>query len=211
MRIAGIITLFVLLVFERNGNVFADLTKSDIDEIRKIMKEEIQHVDKRIDDLRSEVQVVRTEMNDMRGEIKGVRIEINGVRGEIKDEIKGVRTEINDMRGEIKGVRTEMIGVRDEIKDEIKGVRAEMGGVRGEIKDVRYELQGFLLWGFGVVFAGIFALIGFVLWDRRTAIAPAIRKNQELEERESKIEQALKEYAKNEPRLKEILRHIGLL
>jgi len=32
-------------------------------------------------------------------------------------------------------------------------------------------------------FAGIFALIGFVLWDRMTALAPAIRKNRELEER----------------------------
>ena len=35
-----------------------------------------------------------------------------------------------------------------------------------------------------VVLAGIFALIGFVLWDRRTTLAPAVRKNRELEERE---------------------------
>ncbi len=33
-----------------------------------------------------------------------------------------------------------------------------------------------------VVIAGIFALIGFVIWDRRTALAPAIRKNKELNE-----------------------------
>lgn len=29
------------------------------------------------------------------------------------------------------------------------------------------ELRDFILWGFGVTFAGIFALVGFVLWDRR--------------------------------------------
>ena len=31
------------------------------------------------------------------------------------------------------------------------------------------ELREYLLWGFGVMFAGMFALVGFVLWDRRTA------------------------------------------
>ena len=38
----------------------------------------------------------------------------------------------------------------------------------------------------------------------------AERKNQKLEDRENKIEMALKEYAEKEPRLKEILKHIGL-
>ncbi len=72
-------------------------------------------------------------------------------------------------------------------------------------------MQGFMLWGFGTVFAGIFALIGFVLWDRRTALAPAIRKNQKLKDMENKIEMALKEYAEKEMRRKEILKHVGLM
>ena len=38
----------------------------------------------------------------------------------------------------------------------------------------------------------------------------AERKNQKLEDRENKIEMALKEYAEKEPRRKEILKHIGL-
>lgn len=132
-------------------NLFAELTRSDI-------KEEIQHVDKRIDDLKTEVQ--------------GIRSEIAGIRTEIKAESKDIMSEINA---------------------------------------VRSDLQGFLLWGFGIVFAGIFALIGFVLWDRRTALSPAIRKNQELEERENKVESALKEYAEKEPRLKEAMKHAGLM
>ena len=72
-------------------------------------------------------------------------------------------------------------------------------------------LANIILGGFGVVFAGIFALIGFVLWDRRTALAPAIRKNQELEERELRLEKALREYAQREPKLAEILRSMGIL
>ena len=83
--------------------------------------------------------------------------------------------------------------------------------VRSEIRDTRSDLKEFMLWGYGVTFAGIFALIGFVLWDRRTALAPAIKKGKELEEREERIERVLKEYAEKEPRLKEILKNAGIL
>ena len=68
-----------------------------------------------------------------------------------------------------------------------------------------------MLWGFGVTFAGIFALIGFVLWDRRTALAPAIRKSRELEEREEKVEKALRAIALKDGNVREALRHVGLL
>lgn len=45
--------------------------------------------------------------------------------------------------------------------------------------DKRFDsLNNFIMWGFGIVFMGIFTLIGFVLWDRRTALAPAIRKKK---------------------------------
>lgn len=57
------------------------------------------------------------------------------------------------------------------LKSEIQGVRGEIRDVRGEITAVKSEIKEFMLWGFGVTFAGIFALIGFVLWDRRTALA----------------------------------------
>ncbi|MEJ5299692.1 MAG: hypothetical protein WHS38_01750 [Thermodesulforhabdaceae bacterium] len=68
-------------------------------------------------------------------------------------------------------------------------------------------LQGLMY----VVISGIFILIGFVIWDRRTALAPAIRKNKELEDREEKLEKALKELAKKDPTVAEVLRNVGLL
>ncbi|MFH1288966.1 MAG: hypothetical protein ABII25_09785 [bacterium] len=99
----------------------------------------------------------------------------------------------------------------DEMKLEIKDVRTE-------IKDVRIEIRSFMVWGFGVTFAGIFSLIGFVLWDRRSALAPAIRKNKELEEREEALEKwkkkadmALKELAKGDVKVAGVLRQVGLL
>lgn len=62
-----------------------------------------------------------------------------------------------------------------------------------------------------LVIAGIFVLIGFVIWDRRAALAPAIRKNKELEERQEKIERALKELAVKDPNVAGALKHVGLL
>jgi len=73
------------------------------------------------------------------------------------------------------------------------------------------ELRQTLQWGLGVTFAGMFALIGFVIWDRRSALAPTIRQMEGLREREEKLEAALREYARQAPDLAESLRKMGLL
>ncbi len=57
-----------------------------------------------------------------------------------------------------------------------KAINNRIDDVNKRIDDLRNLIY--------VVLAGIFALIGFVLWDRRTTLAPAVRKNRELEERE---------------------------
>jgi len=62
-----------------------------------------------------------------------------------------------------------------------------------------------------VVLGGMIALVGFVIWDRRTALAPAIKRTKDLEERGEKIEMALREYAKKDPTLMEILKELKLL
>jgi DNA repair exonuclease SbcCD ATPase subunit len=73
------------------------------------------------------------------------------------------------------------------------------------------ELRQTLLWGLGVTFAGMFALIGFVIWDRRSTLAPTVRQMEGLREREEKLEAALREYARQAPDLAESLRKMGLL
>ncbi len=62
-----------------------------------------------------------------------------------------------------------------------------------------------------VVLVGMFTLVGFVLWDRRSALAPAIRRTRDIEEREERLERAIKEYALKNPDMKEILKSLGLL
>ena len=47
------------------------------------------------------------------------------------------------------------------------------------------DLKALILWGFGILFGGMGLLIGFVIWDRRTALEPVAKKYRELEEQPS--------------------------
>ena len=80
-----------------------------------------------------------------------------------------------------------------------------------DLKSDMREIKEFMLWGFGVLFAGMFALIGFVIWDRRTALSPVQRRQGQVEEEQENIKKALREYAREEPKLASILKTFRLL
>jgi hypothetical protein len=92
-----------------------------------------------------------------------------------------------------------------------KRLEQRIGDVETRLEQRMEEVREFLLWGFGVTFAGIFALVGFVIWDRRTALAPAVRRIEELQERERRLEAALREYAAKDPELADALKRAGLM
>jgi len=103
--------------------------------------------------------------------------------------------------------RDRIIRLEAKVEEGLKSVNQRIDDINKRID----ELRDFLLWGFGLLFGGMGLLIGFVLWDRRTALAPAISKNKELEEREEKLERALKKLAEKDPKVAEILKDLGLL
>lgn len=69
------------------------------------------------------------------------------------------------------------------------------------------DLKGLLY----VILAGIFVLFGFVLWDRRTALAPAIKRTKNLEEKEEMIEMVLRELARQDSKVKDAMKHAGFM
>ena len=80
------------------------------------------------------------------------------------------------------------------------------------------DLKGFMYWGFGILFSGMFILVGFILWDRRTTLAPVVKEikyNQaeidEWKKKEKTIIEVLNKYAELDPKLKEILNKAALL
>jgi chaperonin cofactor prefoldin len=98
-------------------------------------------------------------------------------------------------------------GFEKRIDSNEKSINQRIDDFRGELKGEIQALRELIY----VVIGGIFVLIGFVIWDRRTALSPAIRRYKELEEREELLEKALKEYAKVEPRFLEILKSLKLM
>ncbi len=63
-------------------------------------------------------------------------------------------------------------------------IRLEEGqkALQKQIDDLKFytekhmdNLRVFMLWGFGILFGGMGILIGFVIFDRRSAIAPVIK------------------------------------
>ena len=92
-----------------------------------------------------------------------------------------------------------------------RSLEKRLDDLRADINRRFDEQRDFIIWGFGVTFAGMFTLIGFVLWDRRTALAPAVRRGDELHDREQRLEAALRDYATRTPELAESLRKAGLL
>ncbi|MBF0567824.1 MAG: hypothetical protein HQK95_03055 [Nitrospirae bacterium] len=75
----------------------------------------------------------------------------------------------------------------------------DLNGRMGDLFGLMYVLIG-----------GMLTLVGFVLWDRRTTIAPVVRKNREIEERGEKMEKVLKELALKDPSVAETIKRVGL-
>ena len=98
-------------------------------------------------------------------------------------------------------------------------IRFDEMNKRFESIDKRFDaLQGFMLWGFGITFSGMFILIGFILWDRRATLAPVVKEIKysqaeidEWKKKEKTIIEVLNKYAELDPKLKEILNKAALL
>ncbi|RMD59139.1 MAG: hypothetical protein D6828_01960 [Nitrospirae bacterium] len=121
----------------------------------------------------------------------------------INQRIEDVNKRIGDVNKRIDDVNKKIEDVNKKIEDTRISLQKEIEGTNRRIDDLRDLIY--------VVLGGMIALIGFVIWDRRTALAPAIKKNKELEEREERIERALRELAKKDPKVAEVLKHEGLL
>lgn len=69
------------------------------------------------------------------------------------------------------------------LRNDMRSMRNEMGSMRNEMHSMRTEILGFMKWGFGLLFSGMFILVGFILWDRRSTLKPVKDELDELERR----------------------------
>ncbi|MBF0517469.1 MAG: hypothetical protein HQK97_10210 [Nitrospirae bacterium] len=99
----------------------------------------------------------------------------------------------------------------DALDKRMDGLDKRMDSLKADMDKKFDQLMTFMLWGFGILFGGMGILMTTVIWDRRTALAPAIRKNKELEERGDKMERSLKNLEAGYSSITEVLKRAGLL
>ena len=73
------------------------------------------------------------------------------------------------------------------------------------------DIKTLFYWGFGIIITLIIFMLGYMIWDRRTAMQPALIQAYKAEENSRNLITMLREYAKKHPDLAEILRSHGIL
>ena len=93
-------------------------------------------------------------------------------------------------------------------------LETQMTAMNGRIDDLR-SLVYVVLGGIMTLICGLLAMMGYVMWDRRTVITPVVKKTKELEQgfEDEKVVlwKVLKGYARVEPRFAEVLKTAGML
>ena len=123
---------------------------------------------------------------------------------ELKAGQKAIQQQITDLKD---STNKQIADLKDSTNKQIDSTNKQIADLKEGQKRVEERIDNLIYAVFGI----FIALVGIIIWDRRSALSPAIKKNKELEERDDKIEKALKEYAHKEPRLAEILRNVGIM
>jgi predicted PurR-regulated permease PerM len=137
--------------------------------------------------------------------------------GEIKGELKQINKRIDEVNRRIDDVNKRIDDITVQLSKRIDDTNSKIDDLRSDM-NARFE-QHFKYMGWTV--AGMFILTGtfagLLIWDRRTMIKEAKRQVYDDMEREFKPEKfrkvlsALRELAKNDKKVEEILRREGLL
>jgi hypothetical protein len=73
------------------------------------------------------------------------------------------------------------------------------------------DIKTLFYWGFGILITLFIFMLGYMIWDRRTAMQPALDKSIEAEAKSTNLIRALRDYSKKHADLAEILRTHGIL
>ena len=106
------------------------------------------------------------------------------------------------------------------LADRDRAIRTEIKMEALEAKmDIKFEsiqlqinhLSALFYWGFGILITLFIFMMGYMIWDRRTALQPALDKASDANEKSTTLIQTLREYSKKHADLAEILRTHGIL
>ncbi len=128
------------------------------------------------------------------------------------EEKLSVLEEKMDTKFEAVNVKIESLEKRFDKRFEQVDNRFEQVDNRFDHFDKRMDQQmNLFFWGFGVMITFMFFMLGYIIWDRRTALYPVKEKADTLENKSSVVFTILREYANTHPDLAKILKIHGLL
>jgi len=73
------------------------------------------------------------------------------------------------------------------------------------------DIKTLFYWGFGILITLFIFMLGYMIWDRRTAMQPALERSSIAEQNSRTLIATLREYSKKHADLAEILRSHGIL
>ena len=92
----------------------------------------------------------------------------------------------------------------DGMKSEMTSLRTDMTTLRSDVNARFDQLFNFLWAIIGIFTTMMVSVFGFAFWDRKLSLAPLRKENE-------KTLMVLRDYAKHQPKLLEILKNAGLL
>ena len=97
------------------------------------------------------------------------------------------------------------------LESKMDGLESKMNVKFESIQIQINQLYTLFYWGFGILIILFVFMMGYMMWDRRTALQPALDKATSSDAKSTTLVLALREYAKKHADLAEILRSHGIL
>ncbi|MGC9353861.1 MAG: hypothetical protein ACP5D9_08480 [Mariniphaga sp.] len=117
------------------------------------------------------------------------------------------RDRLIKLEADVNSIRNEMNSLRNEMNTNLQSIDKQFLYQQKQIDD----LKVLFYWGFGIMITLMVFMLGYMIWDRRTALKPALDKTEDIDYKTRNLISALREYARNHPDLADILRTNGLL
>jgi hypothetical protein len=127
------------------------------------------------------------------------------------------RDRLIQVEANVSGVRNEMVSLRNEMNAKFDAVNNRFDAVnnRFDAVDAKFDAMNSkidsLYWFQGVVVALIIFILGFIIWDRRTTLAPINSEIEKLKQANEKMKAIFIKQAESQPKLLEILKNAGIL
>jgi len=124
----------------------------------------------------------------------------------LADRDRAIRTEIK-----LEALEAKMDTKFAEVDNRFSALEAKMDTKFDNVQRQIDQLTLLFYWGFGILISLFLFNLGYTIWDRRTALKPALDKADAADYRSLNITRALRDYAKDRPDLANFLKTHGLL